>query len=80
MLQNKIIKPNEDLRGRSLVNCAIPKMDSLELAEGAVFYNCYREPQDYPKSAIIKGTYSILDVYMEYLLFMIVHLNSKINY
>lgn len=65
MLQNKIIKPNEDLRGRSLVNCAIPKMDSLELAEGAVFYNCYREPQEYPKSAIVVGTYSILDVYSD---------------
>jgi len=50
MTQNKIIKPNEDLRGAALVECAVPKMQSPNLIEGATLYRCYLESQNTPSS------------------------------
>ena len=50
---NKIIRPSEDLRGRYLYGCLIPKMNDSRLLDGVVIYNSYVTPQTLNKSCLV---------------------------
>lgn len=50
---NKIVSPSEDLRGRYLYGCLIPRMHDPKLLEGVVIYDSYVSPQELDKSCLV---------------------------